>query len=161
MSFAQKFPKASANFASTMNVAKSMPNAAATNAVGAVSKSYKTLGANSFGEAVGNGLGTAAYGAASYSIKGGAYAADKIGYAAGATASGWAKANTASKGYLNASAIGMGAGAAMGGAYGGLSDNGSFMGGMLGGAALGAGIGAAGKFVKTSYFTDAVEAATP
>lgn len=59
-------------------------------------------------------------------------------------ASRWGNANNFSKGFLNPTAIGAGAGMAAGGAYGGLSDNGSVLGGMAGGAMLGAGLGAGG-----------------
>lgn len=56
----------------------------------------------------------------------------------------WNKGNNFSKGFLNPTAIGAGAGMVAGGAYGGLSDNGSFLGGAAGGALAGAGLGAAG-----------------
>ena len=59
-------------------------------------------------------------------------------------ASRWGNANNFSKGFLNPTAIGAGAGMVAGGAYGGLSDNGSVLGGMAGGAMLGAGLGAGG-----------------
>ena len=72
----------------------------------------------------------------------------------------WGDANNYTKGFLNPTAIGAGAGMAAGGAYGGLSDNGSVLGGMAGGAMLGAGLGAGGyagmnKF-KFSQFTNPI-----
>ena len=82
-------------------------------------------------------------------MKAGASAAADTATGAAKTAGAmWGKANKASQGYLNATAVGMGVGASIGGAYGGLSDNGSFVGGALGGAALGGGTGAAMR----SYF---------
>ena len=63
----------------------------------------------------------------------------------------WSAGNELSKGFLNPTAIGAGAGMAAGGAYGGFSDNGSVLGGMAGGALLGAGGGAAFKGGQMGY----------
>lgn len=63
----------------------------------------------------------------------------------------WGDANNFTKGYLNPTAIGMGAGMVAGGAVGGFSDNGSVVGGALGGAFLGAGMGAGGYAGRNLY----------
>lgn len=69
----------------------------------------------------------------------------------------WGNADKYTKGFLNPTAIGAGAGMALGGAYGGFSDNGSVLGGMAGGALLGAGVGAGymagSNKLKFSQFT--------